>query len=94
MGVPATAEGRPYVPAPAGATTPLQLVQGAKGDEVDWLWIAAGAGSVALKDGGVTVWTWDALTTDRFVPLNLRSMVGGWSLTTVGVAALAAGCFS
>ena len=95
MGVPAAAEGRTYVNCPAGATTDLQIVNGAKGDDIDYLWVEAGAGTVALKDGAVTVFTWDGTAAERFIPLNLKSaQIGGWSVTTVGLAALASGEFS
>lgn len=95
MAAPVAAEGRYYVECAANITTVLQQVAGALGDELDWIWIGAGAGTVTLKDGGTTFFTWGAQTVERFVPLNIRSRVGAWSLVTpAGVVAVTAGKFS
>jgi hypothetical protein len=95
MGVPVAAEGSFYVVCPAGGPTTLEQSAGAKGDMIDWLWLEAGAGTIALIDGGTTLFTWDGQTAERFIPLQIRSREGAWSVTTTGgLTALAAGAFS
>lgn len=93
-GKPVSARGRYYVPCPANAATTLQEREGALGDEIDWIWMDAGAGNVVLRDGGTIVRTFAGQAAERFIPLNLRSRVGAWSITTpVGITATAAGSF-
>jgi hypothetical protein len=96
MPVPAAPEGRFYVPCPSGATTPLtQGTAGSRGDDIDHIWIEAGAGTVALIDGATTVFTWDATAAERFVPLAWKAKgAAGWSITATGVSAVATGVFS
>jgi hypothetical protein len=95
MGAPVTAEGRFYVECPAGATTVLQQNVGAADNELDWIWIEAGTGTVTLNDGGTALFSWGAGTVERFIPLNIKSRLGAWSLTvTAGQNAFAAGAFS
>lgn len=102
-GKPVAARGRYYVPCAVATATTLQEREGALGDEIDWLWIypaTAAPGAVTLSDGGTDVWTWPAgiaLNDIRpiFVPLNLRSREGAWTLTCgANVSATAAGAFS
>lgn len=104
-GKPVAARGRFYVACAANATTVLQestTPGGAIGDEIDWLWLFPATTTPAassLKDGAVTVWTFPAVTlTDTrpiFVPLNLRSRSGAWSLVAgANMAGLGAGAFS
>jgi hypothetical protein len=106
-GGPVSARGRFYVACPANATTSLddtgQAGAGATGDEIDWLWLYPATttpGALSLKDGAVTVWAWPAgitLNDTRpiFVPLNLRSQNGAWSVVAgANMAALGAGAFS
>lgn len=96
MPVPAAPEGRFYVACPAGATTPLtQGAAGKRGDDLDHIWIEAGSGTVQLLDGGAAVFTWDALASERFVPLAWKAKGStGWSIAATGVAAVATGVFS
>lgn len=101
-GMPVEARGRFYVACAANGTTILQQSVGAVGDELDWLWLFPATttpAATALKDGATTVWTFPAvaLTDIRpiFVPLNLRSLVGAWSLVAgANMAGLGAGSFS
>ncbi len=89
------AAGRFYIPCAAGATTLLAQKTGKQGDDIDHIWIESGTGTVALVDGVTTVFTWDATTAERFVPLNWSAKTApGWSIVTVGVAAVATGKFS
>jgi hypothetical protein len=95
MANPATAAGRFYQVVPAGGPTTIQQVKGGKGDELDWIWLSAGAGTCTLTDGGATVFTWAGATAERFIPLNLRSQVGAWAITTTGgLTAAASGAFA
>jgi hypothetical protein len=91
MGINVGAEGRFYTSCPVGSSTELKQKLGKAGDVVGWIWIKAGTGTVALKDGAVTVFTWDAQTAERFIPLDIASKNGGWSVETSGVSALASG---
>lgn len=104
-GHPASARGRFYVECPAGATTVMQEgdTPGQAGDELDWLWLFpadTSPGAASLLDGANIIWPWAAgivLNDVRpiFVPLNLRSREGAWSLTLpADMTGLAAGAFS
>lgn len=106
-GKPVAARGRYYVECAAGATTPLKenpdAAAGDAGDELDWLWLfptSTTPGAASLLDGANVIWPWPAGVTLQdtrpiFVPLNLRSREGGWSLTLpASFTALAAGAFS
>jgi hypothetical protein len=96
--------GRFYIPVPVTATLRASVgVPGAAGDELDWLWLFPSSltpGAVVLSDGAIPVWTWPAGVTLQdtrpiFVPLNLSSRVGPWTLTLAATfSALAAGAFS
>ena len=94
------ARGRFYVQCGANATTQLRentqpAGTGAAGDELDWLWMDAGAGNLQLFDGPTLFRAWAGQTTERFIPLNVRSLNGGWSVTMpAGITATAAGSFS
>jgi hypothetical protein len=104
---PVSARGRFYVKCAANAVTALTESTtggtGKLGDEIDWLWIfptTTTPGAVTLSDGGTSVWPWPGGITladirPIFVPLNIRSQVGGWTVTTpAGVTVLASGAFS
>lgn len=104
-GKPVSARGRFWVQCPVGVATILQEDngQGQEGDELDWVWLYpqdVTPGPLEILDGVIPIWTWPGgitLNDTRpiFVPLNLRSLTGVWSIATPGdMAALAAGAFS
>lgn len=104
-GNPVSARGRFWVQCPAGAVTILNedAGAGAIGDELDWVWFFpadATPGVAHILDGATPLWTWPGGITLNdvrpiFVPLNLRSLTGVWSLELPGdMSALAAGAFS
>lgn len=109
-GKPVAARGRFYIPCAANVVTTLTQDAnkgGAAGDELDWVWLfptstTPGAASIIDGTGGgaVTVWPWPAGITlaDKrpiFVPLNLRSAVGAWSVSLPATfTGLAAGRFT
>lgn len=85
MGVQVGAEGRFYVPCPAGQSTALKQKLGKAGDVIGWIWVEAGAGTVALKDGATTVFTWSAQDAERFIPLDIASRAAGPSRPPVSM---------
>lgn len=104
-GNPVSARGRFWVQCPAGAVTVLNedAGAGAIGDELDWVWFFpadATPGVAHILDGATPLWTWPGGITLNdvrpiFVPLNLRSLTGVWSIELPGdMSALAAGAFS
>ena len=104
-GKPVSARGRFRVQCPAGAVTLLIEAGGvgATGDELDWVWFFPAdptPGVAQILDGAIPLWTWPGGITLNdirpiFVPLNLRTLTGPWSLNLPGdMAALAAGAFS
>lgn len=102
-GWPVTANGRQYQPVAASQIAALLGAVGAIGDTLDQLWLmpaTTAPGTVIVLDGALPVWTWPAGITVTslapiFIPLNLRSVAGGWNITTgADVAVLASGAFS
>lgn len=102
-GRPVSARGRFWFPCPANATTVIQENTGETGDEIDWLYLlptTTTPGAANLLDGGQVVYPWPAGVTlsdlrPIFVPLNLRSRFGPWSIQLpANMAARAGGAFS
>jgi len=108
-GQPVSARGRYWDVCFANLTTQLtQDVNGAAGDELDWLYLYptnTSPGALSLWDGlpgggGVAVWVWPAgivLTDLRpiFQPFNLRSRIGPWYVVCPAtMSATASGAFS
>jgi hypothetical protein len=104
-GKPVSARGRFWVQCPIGVVTPLTEAGGVGtiGDELDWVWFFPAdltPGPAHILDGATPLWSWPGgitLNDTRpiFVPLNLRSATGPWSISLPGdMSALAAGAFS
>lgn len=97
--------GREYETVAASATDQPLGATGAVGDDLDGLLIVPATtspGQVSIKDGGgsaIIIFTGGASSVSNlvpfFVPLNLRSLAGAWSVTTgASVAAIGTGNFT